>query len=215
MKKELLKKLIPIVNRVPFVNSVKLGKGNRLSSGNKRLFRCRIECHGTGNSIELRDGGVLRRYRIHIHGNNNHIVIGIKASANDSVFHIEDDDNSILIGGGSALVGSCHLACIEGTQIVIGSECLFSGNITLRTGDSHSIVAMDGQRINPSRSIIIGDHVWIGNGVTITKGVSIGANSVIATGAIVTKPVEKENVIIAGIPAAVTKENINWKKERI
>lgn len=67
-----------------------------------------------------------------------------------------------------------------------------------------------GNRINISKDITIGEHVWIGANVSILKGCKIPNNSVIGTGAIVTKKFEKEGICIAGNPAKVVKEEINW-----
>ena len=61
-----------------------------------------------------------------------------------------------------------------------------------------------------SAPIKIGNHVWIGQGATILKGVTIGNNSIIAAGAIVTKDIPA-NCIAAGVPARVIKEDVNWK----
>ncbi len=54
------------------------------------------------------------------------------------------------------------------------------------------------------KPIVIGDRVWIGINVTICPGVTIGENSVIAAGAVVTKDVPP-NVIVGGNPARVIK----------
>ena len=51
--------------------------------------------------------------------------------------------------------------------------------------------------------MIVGDNVWIGMGAVILKGVTIGENSVVAAGAIVTKSVPA-NVVVAGNPAVVS-----------
>ncbi len=56
-----------------------------------------------------------------------------------------------------------------------------------------------------NKPIIIGNRVWIGIGVTICPGVTIGDNSIIAAGSVVTKDVPP-NVIVAGNPARVIKE---------
>ncbi|MDO4534475.1 MAG: DapH/DapD/GlmU-related protein [Clostridium perfringens] len=52
--------------------------------------------------------------------------------------------------------------------------------------------------------IIIGNNVWIGGNSTILPGVTIGDNSIIAAGSVVTSNVPK-NVIVAGNPAKVLK----------
>jgi len=56
-----------------------------------------------------------------------------------------------------------------------------------------------------NEAIIIGENVWVGEKSRIQKGVSIGDNSIIAAGSIVTKNVPP-NTIVAGIPAKIIKE---------
>ena len=56
-----------------------------------------------------------------------------------------------------------------------------------------------------AKSIFIGDNVWIGMNVIVLPGVSIGKNSVIGAGAVVTKSIP-ENVLAAGNPCKVIKE---------
>lgn len=53
--------------------------------------------------------------------------------------------------------------------------------------------------------IVIEDNVWIGAGVHIMGGVTIGRNSVIGAGSVVTKDVPG-NVIAAGVPCKVIRE---------
>lgn len=55
-----------------------------------------------------------------------------------------------------------------------------------------------------AHSIDIGDNVWIGGGVTILPGVTIGDNSVIASGSVVNKDIPN-NVLAAGVPCKVIK----------
>src|SRR6266550_1183512 len=51
----------------------------------------------------------------------------------------------------------------------------------------------------------IADNVWIGMNATILKGVTIGENSVVAAGSVVTKSVPP-NIVVAGNPAVVVKK---------
>jgi acetyltransferase-like isoleucine patch superfamily enzyme len=53
--------------------------------------------------------------------------------------------------------------------------------------------------------VIIEDNVWIGMNAVILKGVTIGENSVVAAGAVVSKSVPA-NVVVAGNPAVIVKE---------
>lgn len=54
------------------------------------------------------------------------------------------------------------------------------------------------------KSIHIGKNVWIGAGATLLPGVSIGENSIVAAGAVVTKSVPA-NTIVGGVPAKFIK----------
>jgi len=56
-----------------------------------------------------------------------------------------------------------------------------------------------------SKSITIGNHVWIGAGAIILAGVNIGEHSVIAAGSVVTTDVQS-NVMVAGVPAVFKKK---------
>ena len=99
-------------------------------------------------------------------------------------------------------------------KVVIGEDCLFSYGIRIRVSDGHSIYQLnDSKLINkPQKGVTIGDHVWIGMNCTILKDVSIPSNSVVGACSLVNKSVNKENVIIAGTPAKVIREDINWSR---
>lgn len=56
--------------------------------------------------------------------------------------------------------------------------------------------------------------VWLGEGCKILKGVSLGDNVIVSTGAIVTKAFAG-NVLIGGIPAKILKQNVRWSHSRI
>lgn len=150
-----------------------------------------------------------------ISGNNNKIRVGDRVYMIDANLYIEDDKNEININNRTSICGRTHLACTEGKKIMIGEHCMFSSDVVLRTGDSHSIIDLKGNRINDAKDVIIGDHVWIGNKTIITKGSKISANSIVATGAVVTRTFEDMNIILGGNPAHIIKENINWLQERV
>ena len=140
--------------------------------------------------------------------------MGSGSSACGGEFWIEDDNNAIIIGKHTNLTGKCQLACIEGCRIEIGDECLLSSDIVIRTGDSHTITDLDGTRINPSCDVHIGRHVWLGHRVVVNKGVTIADNSVVGANAVVTRSEEREHIILAGCPARVVRQDIDWDSER-
>ena len=49
----------------------------------------------------------------------------------------------------------------------------------------------------------------------ILKGVTIPDNSIVATGSIVTREFKDKNVLIAGNPAKIIKEGVDWSRNRI
>ena len=194
-----------------------MGGGNILKIEGTFVDHTKIDVKGVGNVILIDSAGLskLSRCRIQIRGNNNKIHIGNDVRLYHCIFHIEDDNNLIDIGDHSTVAGKTEFAAIEGTEIIIGKDCMFSSNITFRTGDSHGIVdALTGERYNPSKSIYIGDHVWCGNSVIVLKGTNISNDSVIATGSVVCGISSEPNSIIGGNPAKVIKSGISWKRER-
>lgn len=199
-------------------NSCKLkGKDNQLVTKGTFRRHCKIRVYGDNNRIVFAESLYgIRNVMINIFGNNNLIQIGKNFATDGLCFSIEDDNNKIILGENCHGGVNSELAAIEGTEIVLGDDCMLSANITVRTGDSHSVLnAQSRQRINQSKSVIIGNHVWIGNTVLIFKGTEIGPHSIVAGGSVVTGKTFLENCIIGGNPAKVIKENIDWCSERI
>ena len=179
------------------------------------LGKCKYIGKGINNSITINERARLINCKFIFYGNNNKVVIDKKCYLKDVVFWIEDDNNFIKIDEGTYICGKTELACIEGTKIEIGRDCLFSSNIVFRTGDSHSVLDLNGNRINPSKDIFVGNHVWVGQNSFFGKGSCISNNSIVGACAVVTKRFQNKNVVIAGNPAKVVKENIDWCSKRI
>lgn len=103
-----------------------------------------------------------------------------------------------------------------GKNVFINFDCIFLdlGGITIENNvliapkvsllsEGHSISPADRQSLVPGH-IHIKKGAWIGAGATILQGVTIGENSIVAAGAVVSKNVP-DNVIVGGIPAKVIK----------
>ena len=123
------------------------------------------------------------------------------------------DGGYTKIGHNTYITGKTHIACIEGKKVTIGERCLFSNDITFRTGDSHSILTLSGERVNQAEDITIGDHVWIGQQVVVLKGANIASESIVGTRALVTSKTFESNVVIGGSPAKVIKTGVMWHHE--
>lgn len=205
--------LCRLYNALPFNNCIRGRRGNRIAVKGM-LKNCSIRIWGVGNTLELRDGVKLKNCSFQIRGSNNHIVLDEGVYGNGIDLYAEDSGNRFYAGKNTSFCGKIHLACTEGTGIVIGQDCLFSSDIVFRTGDSHAVTDLVGNRINPARDIVFADHIWVGHRVLVNKGVHIGKDNVIGTGAVVTKSIPESNCVIAGVPAKVVKTGINWNGER-
>jgi maltose O-acetyltransferase len=87
-------------------------------------------------------------------------------------------------------------------RIDIGEECRIGTHCIIMDNDFHSIEWERRDEKPPSEEVVLEPHVWVGNRVTILKGVTIGYGSVIAAGSVVTKSVPPM-CIAGGVPAKV------------
>lgn len=197
-------------------NSFKIsGGGNQIITKNSYINGCKIHIIGNNNIIDFGQGAsYITNSTIYIYGNDNIIKLGTRNVFVNADLYIEDNSNEIIFGNNNRILGRTHIACCEGQSVSFGDGCLFSTDVIFRNTDSHAIIdCKSGERINPAKSIQIGNRCWFGNKTTILKGVSIGDDSIIATGAIVTHDVSN-NSIAAGIPAKVVKTGIRWNIQR-
>jgi acetyltransferase-like isoleucine patch superfamily enzyme len=101
-----------------------------------------------------------------------------------------------------------------GKNVFINHACSFLdlGGITIEDevliGPKVNLIT-ENHPVNPSQrkslilnSILIKKNAWIGAGATILPGVTVGENSIIAAGALVTKDVP-DNTIVGGVPAKI------------
>jgi acetyltransferase-like isoleucine patch superfamily enzyme len=112
--------------------------------------------------------------------------------------------NSVIIVGDNCRLNGTIIHCNE--RIEIGKNCLFGPGTVILDNDSHQVVRgfTERRKIPISRPVSINDNVWIGMNCTILKGVTIGENSIVAAGSIITKSIP-ENSLYGGNPAKVIK----------
>jgi acetyltransferase-like isoleucine patch superfamily enzyme len=113
----------------------------------------------------------------------------------------------LSLGHGYMNAGS-QIRCMD--RISIGDHCAIGRNVMIMDFDAHEITYEDGSQNRITAPVSIGKHVWIGAGATILKGVTIGDNAIIGAGSVVTKDVPP-NVIVAGNPARIIRQGIQWR----
>lgn len=221
-KKELVVKYRSLVslacrmhNLRNFFRIKKSGENNRIIAPCALLKKVNIRIKGSNNTIIIGDFAQLKGASLYVNGSGNTITIGDWSYLGGTDLFIEDDGGSIIIGSRTKFLGKTHLAVIEGTSITIGEDCLFSSDIQLRTGDSHSVLDLQGRRINASKDIVIGDHVWVGTKAFCSKGAKVASHSIIGACALVTKAFEEPNCTLAGVPAKIVKRGVDWSIRRI
>lgn len=210
-------KILSLFYNIFGMNSLHIrGKKNIVVKKTAFVKKCKSNIKGSNNKIILKDGVRLSNCKFQINGNNNTIIIDKYSAITNLEFWIEDNDNRISVGRKTILNGG-HFAVTENhTNLTIGDLCLFSSDIEIRTGDSHSIIDIEtGKRINYAKNVSIGNHVWVGAHVKILKGVKISDDVIVANSAILTKSIDKSHCVIGGFPAKVLKTNVTWQNERI
>jgi acetyltransferase-like isoleucine patch superfamily enzyme len=189
------------------------GSDNEIKVNNVKFYKTKIVITGHHNVVDIRSHASLKSELIFIIGNDNNIEIGDNCILKGKKLHIEGNGCRLLIGKNTT-IESAEIACTESSGIEIGEDCMMADDIDIRNGDSHSIFdKKTGKRTNYAKDIFIGKHVWITSHVTVLKGVKIGDEAIIASGAVVTGNVER-NSIYGGVPARAIRKNIIWHRER-
>ncbi|WP_318010943.1 DapH/DapD/GlmU-related protein [Clostridium estertheticum] len=87
--------------------------------------------------------------------------------------------------------------------MTIGDDVLFAPNVSILTAMHIVDPKLRPKNADYTKAVTIGNNVWVGGGSIINPGVSIGDNSVIASGSVVTNI--PDNVVAAGNPCRIIK----------
>lgn len=97
------------------------------------------------------------------------------------------------------------LIALDVAPITIGADCQIGPNVQLLTPVHPLEPGPRRDKWESARSIVLADNVWLGGGVVVCPGVTIGENSVIGAGAVVSRDVPA-NAVAVGNPARVIKQ---------
>ncbi len=108
--------------------------------------------------------------------------------------------------------GRCTIVCRN--KINFGIDTLVSWDTLFMDSDQHTLLSKESLPTNPDTSIEIGNHVWISSKVTILKNSIVANHCVIGCNSLVHGKYLQDNVLIAGIPSRICKEDIEWSSMR-
>ncbi|HEN8733543.1 TPA: acyltransferase [Pseudomonas putida] len=186
-----------------------------------------------GNRIFSPPG--LHKVYVEFKGKNNTLFIENSSGIKNTLISFPSDSGSCTIGANgnycgkirigwscTVIIGSevtCTTACAiytaEATCALIGDDCMIAAHVIIRTEDSHAIYDVEsGSRLNPSRDVIIGRHVWLAEDSVILSGSRIGSGSVIGMRSVV-KATIPNNCTAVGIPCKVIKQHTAWERPNI
>jgi acetyltransferase-like isoleucine patch superfamily enzyme len=170
-----------------------IGKAVRIYPGAEFVF---------ADGIFINDAAKIERdVRINCKGKNSKVKIG-RSSILDRGVDIRTHRQGQIEIGANTYIGP--YTCLSGDRIKIGKSCLIASQTGLYANnhvfrDSSKLIRDQGHTY---KGIVIEDDCWIGNGVRVLDGVTIGQGSVVGAGAVVTKDIPPYSVAI-GVPAKI------------
>lgn len=117
---------------------------------------------------------------------------------------------------GDHVYANFNLTVVDDCEVRIGNYVMFAPNVTI-TATGHPVHPMYRDKgAQFSLPVVIEDHVWIGANVVIMPGVTIGENSVIGAGSVVTHDIPA-NMVAYGVPCRpvreITQEDLTYYRK--
>ena len=106
---------------------------------------------------------------------------------------------------GKYVYANFNLTCVDDTHIYVGDCTMFGPNVTLATAGHPILPELREKGLQFNMPIRIGRNCWLGAGVIVLPGVTIGDNVVVGAGSVVTKDLP-DNVVAVGTPCRVLRE---------
>ena len=188
-------------------------KDNKIM-GNPKLDNVTISFAGKGNILYCENNVKLSNCRITFWGENSLVYL----SSSDSPYPLSLDifkNSTFYIGKDAILVRTTYINVQEHKNIIIGDDCSFASNVSIRTSDPHIIYDSNTKkRVNHSYSTYIGDHVWLGHQAYVGKGVKIGSGAILDNNSYASSySVLKSNTLYGGNPVNVIQNDVFFTKD--
>ena len=109
---------------------------------------------------------------------------------------------------GDGVYANFGLTCVDDTHIYVGSHTLFGPNVVLATAGHPMMPELRKHGIQYNMPIHIGENCWLGAGVIVVPGVTIGDNVVIGASSVVTKDIPSNSVAMGTPSTTMIKSTI-------
>ena len=106
---------------------------------------------------------------------------------------------------GKNIYANFNLTLVDDTHIYVGDYTMFGPNVTVATAGHPICPELRDKGLQYNMPVRIGKNCWLGAGVIVLPGVTIGDNVVIGAGSVVTKDVPS-NVVAVGNPCRILRE---------
>ena len=100
---------------------------------------------------------------------------------------------------GKGIYCNANFTCVDDVDIYIGDYCMFGPNVVIATAGHPILPILREHHYTYAIPVRIGRNVWVGAHVTILPGVTIGDNSVIGAGSVVSRDIPADTVAY-GVP---------------
>lgn len=171
----------------------------------------KMTADGEGNLIVVGRNTTFENSLIQVNGRNCAVIIGDDCRIRGLKIVVRREGSMVFVGSKTTWESGAIIS-ESGDIVALGTDCMVSNSVVLRTSDGHTIFdAGTKQPINRSADVFVGHHVWLGNSCRINKGTRIGVGSVIGQCSIASGALEG-NSIYAGAPARKVKEGIVWSR---
>ena len=106
---------------------------------------------------------------------------------------------------GNQIYVNYNLTCVDDTHIYIGDYTMLGPNVTIATAGHPILPELRQKGLQYNMPVHIGKNCWVGAGVIIMPGITIGDNVVIGAGSVVTKDIPS-NMVAVGNPCRIMRE---------
>lgn len=189
--------------------------GNKILYEGPEISGVRIEFSGSNNLMEVLSDVRLAKLNVVFDCDNGTFRMAGNKFGTFSGFIRVGQDSTVSLGHDVTATNACVISAVEGTSVIIGNDVMLASENEIRADDGHAIFDVESEtRVNWSKNITIGDHVWVAKRAVLLGGASIGDGSVVGFGSIVTGTVPN-NCVTAGVPAKVIRQNIAWERPHL